>query len=45
MRIAQLSKKYGLEKRAIDYYTSLGLIPYTKEDLSVRVHKPINSSF
>lgn len=34
MRIAQLSQKYGLEKRAIDYYTSLGLIPYTKEENS-----------
>lgn len=34
MRIAQLSKKYGLEKRAIDYYTSLGLIPCTKEENS-----------
>lgn len=34
MKIAQLSKKYGLERRAIDYYTSLGLIPYTKEENS-----------
>lgn len=31
MRIAQLAKKYGIEKRTVDYYTTLGLIPYTVE--------------
>ena len=31
MRIKQL-EKYGLDKRTIDYYTNLGMIPYTTED-------------
>lgn len=31
MRIAQLAKKYGIEKRSVDYYTTLGLIPFTVE--------------
>lgn len=31
MRIAQLAKKYGIEKRTVDYYTTLGLIPFTVE--------------
>ena len=32
MRIAQLSDTYGIEKRAIDYYTTCGLIPYSIEE-------------
>lgn len=31
MRIAQLAKKYGIEKRTIDYYTTLKLIPCNVE--------------
>ena len=29
MRISELSEKYNVEKRKIDYWTVLGLIPYT----------------
>lgn len=30
MRIGELSKKYGIERRAVDYYTSVGIIPCEK---------------
>lgn len=31
MRINELSKKYGVDRRAIDYYSNLGLLHYTIE--------------
>ena len=34
MRIGELSKKYRIERRAIDYYTSVGIIPYENDENS-----------
>ena len=33
MRIKELSEKYNVDKRTIDYYTREGLLPYEPENL------------
>ena len=41
MRIGELSKKYGIERRTIDYWTTLGLIhPETDPKNGFRIYGP-----
>lgn len=32
MRISELSEKYGIDRRELDYFTNLGLVKSTKDD-------------
>ena len=39
MRINELSKKYGVDRRTIDYWTNLGWIRFTKEKNGYRNYR------